>query len=177
MEYLIYALIVLAFYYYFITQIVAPYLRLRLRFRLFALRDEVRGYWIDRAPGVDERVYEHLEGSLNNAIHLLTRINIEMLRLAYQEFQARPDLRNRVSARIEMIEKCPNPRFMEIRAEVSEVLFDAYVVNSAGWLIYLVPIAVAVRAASGMRDIVQNLVSLPERDVDKLFTRNALSPV
>jgi hypothetical protein len=56
--------------------IVAPSLRLKIRYDLFALRDELRFLKIKRGSSLDDKHYVYLQDSINTMISHLARYDI-----------------------------------------------------------------------------------------------------
>jgi len=168
MAYVIPGLIIAAFLHFIYESILAPSLRLKLRFELFALRDELRLLKIDCDRHLDDRCFEHFQASLNTLIRVLHRIDIATLAAVERELRANPELREQIEARSRMLDDCNIPQVREIRYRSLQVAVKAFAVNSGGWAIYLLPLVLPFLGYSKIKKAVKASISLSELDLNKV---------
>jgi hypothetical protein len=82
-------LLALAVFHFAYEAILAPSLRLSLRFRLFVLRDEVRRLKIECLESLNDNHFVFLQGSINGLISMLHRVDMALL--VGVEFESRKD--------------------------------------------------------------------------------------
>lgn len=148
--------------------IIAPSLRLDLRFRLFKLRDQVRVLRIDQGHQFTEEAYEILEGTINCAIRVLPWTNMELFWEAQRAVDGDPKLRAAIDERSRILDSCNFPEVQEIRHEINRIGMTAFQVNSAGWFIYLFPLAVWFALFARMKALIQELLLVPQAKIESL---------
>ncbi len=156
--------------------IVAPTLRFNLRLKLFALRDELRELKIERGDEIHDDLFRDLQGSLNATINRLARIDLLLLKTAYNAFEHDDSLRRFAEQREAMLEACPVGEVKRIRDKQLAVVGCALAVNSGGWIPYLIPVVVGLVFAGSAMAIIKKLFSLPENDIDKIAPSDHLAP-
>ncbi|UCE59291.1 MAG: hypothetical protein JSU63_17840 [Phycisphaerales bacterium] len=137
---LILVLIVLALWHFVCDGIMAPSLRLRVRYKLFAIRDSLRALQ-SRDSEIGSGVFRMLHENINTAIELVPALSVSLIVKAEQRFREDPELREWVDARVKILDSCPIEEVHVIRDRMNTLVRDALFINAAGWLIWLVPIA------------------------------------
>src|SRR5947208_1510809 len=99
MEYgvIVFALLALGHFVY--EGIVAPTWLLHERFKLFALRDELRRLKIARRDGLAAKHFDYLQGAINGLIHNAERIDATMLVALQRRAKRDPQFLAKVEAR------------------------------------------------------------------------------
>lgn len=170
MEWFIVALIVIAAWHAVYEGIVAPTARMRLRFYMFEIRDDLRLLKI-QAPGrVSDEAFQMLEESINNAIKLMARITLSEVSAASRELGNDPHLEASVEKRLGILDSCEFEEFQHLRMRSAQIFMIALVVNSGGWAVYVVPVLAPVLFYNRVISKLRHLMSLPGYRVDQVFT-------
>jgi len=155
----------LALFHFYYQSVVAPTLILFLRFRLFALRDELRGIMIEEAPDVPSALYV-VENSINTAIRILHSVTISGLLYADSQIRNHVELQRRIEERNDLIANCQIPKVKEIERQASTLVAGAFLANSGGWFIYLLPIALTWASFSGLFQLLKRILVIKESEFE-----------
>ncbi|MCJ2530739.1 MAG: hypothetical protein LN413_00255 [Candidatus Thermoplasmatota archaeon] len=156
--------------------IIAPSLRMKLRYELFALRDDLRRLNDPTTPEIEDRVYNALQESLNSAIRFLSIINLEMMFRAYRLLESDSNARAFADKRNRLLSSCEHPEVQRIRIRMREVLERALGTNSLPVCFYLLPLAVLLRCLrETIRGVVDGLLALPTSKIDSEFPQQDLA--
>lgn len=173
MSYLIIAIVVCAILHFVFEAIVAPSLRLDLRYRLFALRDELRSLKIEHTEQLDRKHFEYLHESINVTIAFLNRFDIATITKINQLVEHDAELRQRVEARSKILDDCGLKSVKEIRRKTVRIAGAAFLTNSGAWGLYLLPVAVIAACFSAAKHLarqqVKTLTALPEAELERRF--------
>jgi len=163
-EYVIFVFVVLAIWHWWYETILAPSLRLELRFKLFKLRDELRDLKI-RGAVLDDKHFHYLHDSINNAIHFLPRLDMAMLIYMARRMRDDKEFNARVTARSKVLDDCKSTEAMEIRTKTIHLVATVLSVNSGAWFFYLIPVALAMLCYQWTKNIVKALTALSAADL------------
>ena len=158
----------LAFTHFLYEGILAPSLRFELRLKLFALRDELRDLKLKLGDDLSDEVFRDLQNSINGAVMRLNQIDLGLLKTAREAFERDEKLRRRVERRIAMLEACPIEEVRIIRSRHFQLLDYALLINSGGWIPYLIPIVFGFIFADNAKTLVKTVFSLPENDLNRI---------
>ena len=147
--------------------IIAPSIRLSLRFRIFALRDRLRNLRVNAQ--VDDRVFELLHQRTNTAIRLLPNMTVSTVVEAGRAFEADAELRRRADKWTATLDQCKVKEVQEIRDGIDNNLLLAFAANSVGLLIWMLPIVFAALCIRRITAVIKELLSVPERDIDRVI--------
>lgn len=168
MEYLIVVLVVLAVWHYLYESIILPAIHTSLRNKFFALRDELRQVVIDD-NSVDEAAFEIAHVGVNTAINSVDALDLAMYAKLTHRFNNDAAFRERVEARVRVIEDTKSHQIRSIVKRANENLRDVWFYNAGGWLIYIVPIAFAILLGKSIMKSSKELLSLTETDAARIF--------
>lgn len=157
--------------------VIAPTIRLKLRFRLFELRDELRQLKIDAPKSVSDEVFEMVQQNLNAGIRLLPKTDFVLLRAFSDAMKADPELRMDVERRATLVERCMSPELRRIRKDASKVFFLAFATNTAFMLLLAVPILLALFPGSLLKRSIDNLLSVPAERADEFDVERYVATV
>lgn len=146
---------------------VAPSIRLSCSYKLFRLRDELRGVKAD-STGVGREVFDELHESINITIRLLPILGPDMLLAVRQAMKNDPALAARVKRRQELFRTCTNPEIHRIRREALSVVQKNLIVNTAGLLFWLIPVCAIAIALGKTKRLFENLLFLPKHDFERM---------
>ncbi|WP_116808358.1 hypothetical protein [Steroidobacter cummioxidans] len=174
MYYCIVILVAVAILQFVYESIIAPSLRLELRFELFKLRDEVRLLKIDSSGagnGVEfaELHFYELQDSINSLISLLFRFDLATVSAISAEIERDAELKRRVVERSRILDDCALPEILAIRGEQFRIATKALVVNSGPVLIWLVLPALLFVGYRALRNKVKDSLTVPETDLKRLL--------
>jgi len=155
--------------------IVLPSVRLRFRYKLFALRDELRMLKIENAEGIDNDAFKYLQESLNIAANILSRFDVYTAYHAEKLFGSKPDLMKRIEKRNEIMKNCQNTKYQELLKKRSHYLIFVFLANSFFLILWTLPFLLGYLfmkkfafAWKRLNQNVKNLVSVPERESGQL---------
>jgi hypothetical protein len=161
-------LIAAAFMHFISESIIAPSLRLKLRFELFALRDELRLLKIECDRHLDDKHFDYLQGSLNTLIRVLHWIDMTTLAAVERELRTNPQIREQIEARNKVLDDCDIPEARQIRYRSLQVAAKAFAVNGGGWAIYPLPLLLPFVGHSKIKRAIKASLSLSELDLNKV---------
>lgn len=139
--------------------VVAPALRVGMRFKLFAIRDSVRFKKLEALhEGVSLEELNDFERFVNNGIYLIDHFGI------FDFVLMNADIQRTGAPRKKLPEGCEN-----LAKEVTGVVVCAAAVNSLTTFLYLVPLVYFVKFS---RSAVTCLLAKPERELADCFPRS-----
>ena len=139
--------------------IVAPSLRMQIRDRIFALRDELRNRIIDGDPASADRAFDYLQEIMNTSIVYLSAADPVSLYMAKRAFARDENFRLESEKRLQVIEA--NDVARDISKRLNRLYGDAFLVNSGGWFIYLIPLLLTLVLFSTIIDFFRQILALP----------------
>jgi len=165
------ALLALALWHFICDGILAPSLRLRIRYRLFAVRDNLRALQGQESQ-VSAEVFHVLHENINTAIELVPALSVSLISTAERVFRDDPDLREWVEARVRIVDSCSIEEVQDVRTRMIALVRDALIVNTAGWLIWVIPIAGILHLVRS----IPKLVVLPIQKIQDVAPTSFQSP-
>ena len=163
--------------------IIVPSWRRGLRYRLFALRDDLRDVMADKDSDLDVEAFGFLQDSMNTSLGLLRRIDIRVLCEARRKFDDDPDLLRRIARREEKLRHYDHEEFQRIRRQSIRVFATAFVVNSMGFILMLWPVWITMMAAhqfkrvwNFFKKIMLRITYTPENEAHRYFNDNMMHP-
>lgn len=136
--------------------IIAPSIRLQLRFQMFAERDRLRAIHAAASVGMDTEVFDYAHQYVNAGINCIHIGNIFLLAEAEMEFRRNKVLRDQMILTSRLFDKSDNSELRSIRDRILNIGIWAVLVNSTVVLIFavlaiplvtVVPVAVRVKRA------------------------------
>lgn len=178
MQFLFLILVALAIYHFLLESTILPSTRLCIRFELFALRDQLRTLKIEQAETISDEVFENLQGAINTSIRLLPQLLICTIVTASATIQSDESLQKRIEKRKQVFESCAVEQVQVIRNRVVFLTVVALLVNSTGWVIYLIPFipVFTFSVISRLKTKVKTLLVAPSGEVDRLIPNLEPSP-
>lgn len=166
--------LVLATMFHFIYEgIVAPSLRMHLRYKLFALRDELREMLANSEVPVD--VYQAFQTQLNTAISTMPNLHLSSLFQSYRAFRADPELSKEMEDERALMRACQNERFKEMQSRFSRISTAVLLTNSAGFLMWVVPAVYVAVCFGKIKRLTLKTLQLPQSRFEHFYgqPRNA----
>lgn len=164
----IFALILLSLWHLIWESILAPSFRLEERLELFCLRDEVRTSMI-KDNTENEESLELLQETINNAIRVMPSFTVSDFCRFKKAFASDEELQKRIAPLIKMVFGASNQNIRRMANQISNSTRRALVINSGGWLIFVVPIALIIVMWSQVKRTCQNLLAASSSDMPESF--------
>ena len=173
MGYFLVTFLVVALYHFVYESIVAPSLRLKLRFDLFVLRDRVRSLKIENPEGFQDKHFHYLQDSINTLLALLARFDFATLSRIETEIKRDPAMQKRAEERSRILDDCQLEEARKIRHQTLRLASVALALNSGGWFVYIVPTLAIVAVWFGLSGYVSSfqgriktVIAIPETDIN-----------
>ncbi len=164
-------LVSLAVMHFIYESIVLPSIRLSLRFKLFALRDQLRTLLMRNEDAGE--VFRIQQSAINNSIKMLSRADPATLAKFEQQLREDEAMRNRVERRMKLVDEYASEEFQTIVKETRRAFRSAFVANMGAWFIYIVPIAVVFMCLDHLKGVARKVLSIPEGELEKVFEVDA----
>ena len=169
-------LIALAFLHFIYEGIIAPSIRQKLRFRLFALRDRVRNLKVEHGDELEDRTFNYLQDSINTTIRLIHSINVIDLCRIYRDVSKDERLSQIIEKRNQAIEQSPIAEIKLVRHESLKAFTLALLTNHGGLCLYVFPVLFVIVIISvfsaivvdSVMSAVATVLAMPKRDIDRL---------
>ena len=145
-----------AFFHLLWEGVIAPAVRVWIRFKLFAKRDQIRREKLE-ANGSLAGTLQNTERFLNGAIYLVHHFGLLEFLWARHEVKCK-------ARRIDIRES-------DVK-EIADILWYAIAVNSIPFIVYCLPLAFGLR---GLRSIATLLASKGEAPLSEMFPRSYAS--
>lgn len=181
MTYLIFGLVCAALCHFVYESILAPSLRLELRFELFKLRDEIRRLKIadlsSREPEFADGHYGYLQDSINALIGILYRYDLAAIWAITGQINRDEALRRRVEATARLLDDCELPAVRAVRTRQLNIAAKALAVNSGPMLLLLLAPALALRGYKAVRGKIRGEIktslTVPGTDLQRCMPRES----
>lgn len=115
---------------------IGPVLRSGLRYRLFAVRDQVRSLMITHRDDREAPVLDELHASVNSAIRWLDHFNFPEYQHVKHLFETDPTLKARIEEREKLLQSSSITEVAQIREKTAKLIARSILINSA---FYIVP--------------------------------------
>jgi len=169
MEYIFYLFIILVIWHFVYQAILLPSFRLKLRFEFFSLRDKLRLLKIRYKSDINDNLYHYLHDQINSNLHNLHYLDFGLLYEAYIKLKNDSRFNKVVEDRMNLFKNCQVDEIKDIHSEIADLFLKALVTNSGGWTIYIIPPSIIFLLFKGIKNLVNKITFIPERDIDKLF--------
>lgn len=174
MTILLAVILFLTLFHFIYESVILPTLRLRLRYKLFALRDELRKIKALYGERLDNKTFEYLQSGLNNAINLLPYIDTKFAVTARLTISGDKELRERIKRRVALLDKCDVKEIIELRKKTYSTVEDIFLANSGGWFIYVVPVIGVFVFFEKVKNLAIKIIVVPESEIDKIAATYSL---
>ncbi len=149
--------------------IVLPSMRLKLRFQLFRLRDELRWRMRGGSENITGEVYEYLQRAINNTINLLPIVDLQLIVTASRVLSQDVELQRRINEIIARIDRCDSEDAKRLHKETIETVDKAFLFNTGAGLAYLVPLALVYAGFSRLSAVAKRIVLIPELEMERIL--------
>ncbi|MEO7796391.1 MAG: hypothetical protein ABIY47_01555 [Opitutaceae bacterium] len=168
MVYSIIALGFLAAWHFVYEGILAPSYRLKIRFKLFALRDRLRTLRMENPAQCGLVAFEILDESICWQMEHQHELTMPLVRASNKRYYSDPEFAKQVNERVAELNECRLNEYIEIRRGAGELFQDAAYSNSGGWLIFAVPTAFTFVFASKMAEVSGRLLGAPKSELNRM---------
>lgn len=165
---LIVALFSLALFHWAYESAIAPSVRLGARYRLFALRDELRNFVARESVQLTHPAVQLLEESINSTIEYMREINFGFVFAFNSRFSSDDSFKKRVEHRKTVVESYDASEFQVLRKRYEHLFREITILNCGGWFIYLIPIAFAATCWEWLRRTIVKLSFVPSAEFPSL---------
>lgn len=162
---LLFILIILAVFHFLYESIFLPNHRLKLRYDLFTLRDELRDLKINLQGGINDKLFGIVDSSISNTIKYLPQINISLILKVEKIIETNEMVKKHVERRMEFVNTCDIPEVTKILARTSNIGLKALLLNTGGWFIYLIPIVILILAFKWLKDIIVQTIYVKDKEL------------
>lgn len=168
---LIIATVFLALFHFLYDGIILPSIRQHLRNKLFALRDKLRMEYINGLDKQDIEAFNLTHEAINNFVNRLPMLTITVRAEIEVAIKNDHKLKEKVNKRRAILESCQSAKIKEINESINKILLEAFIANSGGWLVYLIPVAVLLTIWQKLATDCRELVVVPHREIGKIMPR------
>ena len=163
----------LAMCHYAYESILLPSIRLRLRYRVFHLRDILRRLKADKSSVVDDEAFRYMEDALNISAVYLFKFSVHSFIDVQREFKKNPNLLKQVEHRQRIMEACQTAELQDIYRQLIRITLVALSSNSLIFflsvLILLIPVwVVKVLSLKVLKDMASKALAIPEQESQRL---------
>lgn len=169
MSTLLLVILIFSIWHFVYEGIILPSLRLKLRFKLFVLRDRMRELKTIHGNKFSDEVYYELQDSVNTTIRVLHRINIVTVFNASRAFEENEGLRLIVSKRNELIKSCPIAEVRDISDQNSLIIREVLFANFGSWMVYIVPAVLVIVFFNKCLEFTRQFTLLPGDEVERFL--------
>lgn len=172
MDIAIIALALLAFAHFIYEGIIAPSVRMKLRNKMFGLRDDLRHLHVS-SEKCSREAFEIAHSGINQYINRLHGITIAFVSRFKTAYRNNPSLRDEVERRKRVLDACSSPELQGIITRANQNIEFALLINMGMWFLYLVPVAVAASCITAVtakiHRFVYRLFATSEASTEKLM--------
>jgi hypothetical protein len=145
-----------------------------IRYRLFALRDQLRTAHYAHDSEVCPETFGLLQTGLNNLINFVPHISLySMIRIGNFLYK-NPTIANKRAEKLRILDNCSNAEVSCIREKTQELFNATIAVNNGMLLLYLFPfVLIAVFAKfliMKFMNILQEILYIPEKELSGIMT-------
>lgn len=161
-------------FYFIYEAIILPTIRLSLRFKLFALRDEIRDMILDcelQNKPVEKALLIQ-QSAINNSIKMLSKVDSTLIYRFVDEMNRDHAMKNRVQERIKTVEEYSSQEFQNIAKNTVRIFRQALIANMGAWFIYLVPIGICFFLITRIKNSIKISLAVPEGELGKVYTND-----
>ncbi len=154
MEIFIIIVFSIAIWHFIYESLIAPNLRLKIRHDLFVERDKLYAIKIsDDINEVDKKAIEIIDQNIKFMKVRMSEITLNSLIQFKKLYESDEKLRSKIDNIELKINSSKNTNIKKIDKKLSRIATNAFLINSGGWLMYLLPFAI-VKAM--LTDLIQS---------------------
>jgi len=173
MKLFVFILMALSIWHFVYESLVAPTIRLHLKNRLFAIRDELRKVDVQSLSHEEVRAFNFVHTGINNFINRLPNITISNMFKVQLELIRNVNKKKMLDDHVQSVLNCRNQNILTAFSNTNSVIENAFIANMGAWFIYILPIALLMGALKKMSSLLPEIVMFPSKDVDRLIPGKA----
>lgn len=170
MSTLIILFIILALWHFVYQAILLPSFRLKLRFKLFTLRDETRALKMKHQNDFSEETFRWLEGRINSIIANLRFIEFSTLYEANKFIKSDKKIEEKIRKRMSDIEDCKIVEVRDVYNDSLKIFLLTLLANGGSWGIFLIPIALLTITFQVGMNLIKEVLLLSDNDLERFIT-------
>lgn len=151
--------------------IIAPELRMCVRNDLFEVRDSLRAIKCQDKGSIDDESFDIVHDAVNRFTHRVKDFTIFVVAQMRLLRVHDPETYEKVRKRSERLAQVPSEDFRRLLKRTDRILVHAMLINSGGWSIYIVPIAIGMSALARLSKIAMAAIALPGNLFDGIIAR------
>lgn len=160
MDYIFLGMAALALLHFIYEGIIGPSLRMQCRNELFRQRDALRRLKIEGHPDSKDPAYNIIHDGINGYLGGLSGVTLHFM------WKLRAGIRSEkykeeTQARLKILRDCESEKLTSIGKSMGRVIERAFMINSAAWLFYVVPIAVFAFFLHLLSKVMIKVIALP----------------
>jgi len=163
-------LVVMAFLHFIYEGIIAPTLRMKLKYKMFALRDRL-AHRRELSVNSDDPAFDIVARSINSVAGNLTRFTVTKIYSTRNLLRTEKGLAEEIRKRNQLIDRATDPDLREIVKLLDVYLFEALLINCAGFFFWLSPLILVAYMrhriievwSARIKAMVRMIVFVPER--------------
>lgn len=160
-------LVTFAMLHFVYENILVPSFRLKLRFKLFELRDRLRILKLEHSEQISDELFEYLQDSINRAIKILHQIDVKTLFWLSKSIEIESVL-SEMRIRNRLINECPIGEIKQIEQSLTKTVGYTLVVNNGALLFYVVPFFAGFVWLNELKKWIKILVNIPDSEASKI---------
>lgn len=177
MEIFIIIVFSMAIWHFVYENLIAPNLRLKIRHDLFVERDKLYAMKISAdTKGVDKKVIEIMDKNIHFMKVRMSELTLNSLFQFKKLYESDEKLREKIDNIELTINSSENNDIKNIDKKLSRIAMNALLINSAGWLIYLLPLIVIKVILADLiqsaKRISREITIIPNHQFHNLQTRS-----
>lgn len=149
--------------------IVAPSLRLSIRYKLFELRDTLRLYKINNSE-LDNKIFDFHDNAINKTISNCTYYTVGLFYQYKRYLDENPDVKVEIEKIRKWIDANSDNEIKRIQRENIKLSALALLVNHGIWTLYLLPIVLLLIIALVVFSSLKSLLIKPIAEMIKNFS-------
>ncbi len=165
-------LLFLAVLHFIYEGIIAPSIRLNLRYKLFSIRDDLRRLRIVHGENIEKELFHNLQSSINNAISLLNRVDLILMVKVHMALEKDKALSEDLKKRMKLLDNCPIEEVKEAKAATNRIVGYALLANTGMWVLYLLPIAIICsfieKLTNSLKLLIREIICMPESKITRI---------
>ena len=180
--------VVLCLWLFIYEGILLPSIRIKLKYKLYALRDQLRILKVKHKDKISPQTFHSLDNYLSTSIVHIPILTYRILREVKKDLEKDPELKKQIDRKVELIKNSEVSQMRDIYDKMIKYSVYGLLANGGGWFIYLAAILIPVLIIAFVvgslgilkkkcRDDVQDVLLVPEKEVSKHYSYAEIQPV
>ena len=169
MKILLIIALIIAVWHFFYEGIIAPSVRMKLRNRLFCLRDELRRAKSEGIAAEDEEAFWFVHDGINNFLNRLPYLIVEKTKRLREQYNSDEQMRAIIKEHSDKIANLKSPVIRSVFDKTNDVIRDTLMINAGGWFIYIVPLALVVILTGSITRKAKSILLTPKQEIERIM--------